>query len=251
MSKPIVRRLILLMVSFGLFAGAVHGQTVTLLDGRTTPYERLPMIERFRGTLPVPSRGGTGVGNSIVVWATPAFCPSSVWYTHAEARTDEQLEAGCTAKAGSYLEDYPAQTRERCKCVRVMEGTRTTLKALSDIVNDPYAYTTITLVVSRQNSREKLRGFVGRDAAGAYRIFNEKGRLVCAPTDPAGADRTAFTCFDGRVSAKGTYRVISASTSTGKSYGLGTFQLSDGSQLDMAIGIADRDLFALHPDFPK
>lgn len=249
-ARHIVLSVFLILSSVSVTPSLAPAQTVTMMNGRAVAFDSLPMVAKFQGRMKLPaSTQGQNIP-WLAIMTTPSFCPSAWSITSGESDI-ERAEAVCSAISRARLEDYTASTRTRCRCERALEGSGPrSLRAISPVVEDPDYYTIIILAVTRQAGRERLRGFLAMNASGAFRIFNENRQAVCTGKGLSESGDIQFSCFGGAVTARGSYRVIAHNTSTSPSYGIGSFQLSDGSRLNIAVNIIDRDLLDRHPRFP-
>jgi len=223
-------------------------QGVILPDGRVVEFSKLPFVEKFGGAFRVPGRASP-VG-WISIMTTLPFCPSA-WHSTTFVHDIDQSTRSCTKSSQDRLVDYDESARSRCQCVKAVDGpSPRSLKAVHEVVNDRFYYTNLTLFVTRGTSRQKLRGFLAYSRDGDFQISNDRQQLICAGGHLSSTGVVNFSCFEGRTTAAGSYRLVQEKTSVSSWYGLGSFQLSDGSRLDIASNIVDRDLVARHPNFP-
>lgn len=182
-----------------------------------------------------------------------AFCP--VWMQWADddsGATINDARSRCDAFVAARLVHYDAAARGRCGCVKIVEGRPSErLRVTAPILLDPYEYDTALFTVSRGGAGEILRGYAARGNAD-FRLFNERQQPVCHGDKFEQGVVGTFSCFGGRVTARGTYRYVRETGASGPVfYFVGRFELSNGERLDFVTGLTDVELKQRLPNFPN
>lgn len=243
-------------------AGSAAAQTpalppiqIELPDKRVVRLDQAPGV-RSRLAMPISrwSKTPDWMSRTITVFAASApFCPPlATWTLDAAAGRAEAARRDCDRHMRDRLAEYAQADRDRCACAQVLSGKPAErLRVTSDLFAGTALYDTAIVAVTRAGAgTETMRGFRVNQGGDSH-IHNADRQLVCSSRSVGGGKERTYSCFGGRVTAKGNQREIREEEGERwRFYTMGRFELATGERIDFVTNLTTPELKKRHPAFP-
>ncbi|QQS14447.1 MAG: hypothetical protein IPK81_09960 [Rhodospirillales bacterium] len=243
-------------------AGAAAAQTpaspsiqIELPDKRVVRLDQAPGV-RSRLAMPISrwSKTPDWMSRTITMFGAAApFCPPlTTWTLDAEAARVETARRDCERQMRERLAEYAQADRDRCACAVVVSGRPAErLRVSSETFAGPALYDTAIVAVTRAGAATQTMLGFRVNQGGESRLHNADRQLVCSSRSAGAGKERTYSCFGGRVTAKGSQREIREEEGERwRFYTMGRFELANGERIDFVTNLTGPELRKRHPTFP-